>query len=176
MVRLLAGSPAAHPPNPGGPKVLFLLYPVSIAALLVALSARGQPLTGRETAALRIVLTAISGLLAIVGAVGFIDLVREPWHSLEDSPLAFAAFAGLAVGGVSYTVGAALWRGAGFALRLSGWVLMVLVLALPSSLMLGLPLACTLAVGVQRVDRAQTRGRAGHLGPVPHRGPNRRGV
>jgi hypothetical protein len=156
--------------------VLFLLYPVSIAALLVALSARRQPLTGRDTAVRRIVLAAVSGVLAIVGVVGFIDLVREPWHSLEDSPLAFAAFGGLAVGGVSYMVGAALWTGAGFAVRLSGWVLMVLVLAVPSSLMLGLPLACTLAVGLQRVDRAQPRGRAGHLGPVPHRGLNRRAL
>jgi hypothetical protein len=139
---------------------------VSIAVLLVALSARGQPLTGRETAVLRIVLAAVSGVLAIVGVVGFVDLVGEPWHSLDDSPLAFLAFGGLAVGGVSYTVGAALWSGAGFALRLSGWVLMVLVLAPPSLLMLGLPLACTLAVGLGRVDAAQARGRAGHLGPV----------
>ena len=146
---------------------------LSIAALLVALSARRQPLTGRETGVLRIVLAAVSAVLAIVGLVGFIDLVREPWHSLEDSPLAFAAFGGLAVGGVSYTLGAALWSGAGFALRLSGWVLMVLVLALPSPLMLGLPLACTLAVGLQRVDGAHTRGRAGHRAPVPHRGLDR---
>jgi hypothetical protein len=147
---------------------------VSVAALLVALSARGQPLTGREIAVPRIALAAVSGVLAVVGVVGFVDLLWEPWHLLEDSPLAFAAFAGLAAGGVSYTVGAALWRGAGFGLRLSGWVLMVLVLALPSSLMPGLPLACTLAAGLQRVDRAQRRGRAGLLGPAPHPGLDRR--
>ena len=154
--------------------MLLLVYPVSIAVVLVALSARAQPLTGRETTGLRLVLAALSGVFAIVGVVGFIDLVREPWHSMADSPLAFAAFGALAVGGITHTVGATLWSGAGFALRLSGWVLMVLALALPSSLMLGLPLACTLAVGLRRADRAQTRGRAGHLAPVPHRGLDRR--
>jgi hypothetical protein len=154
--------------------MLILLFPVSIAALLVGLSARRQSLTGRETTVLRIVLVAVSSVFAIVGVVGYIDLVREPWHSVGHSPLAFAAFGALAVGAVSYMVGAALWTGAaGFALRLSGWVLMVLVLALPSSLTLGLPLACTLAVGLQRVDRGQTRERAAHQGPVPHRGLNR---
>jgi hypothetical protein len=158
----------------GESEMLVLLFPVSIAALLVGLFARGQPLTGRETSVLRIVLATVSSLFAIVGVGGFIDLVREPWHSLEDSPLAFAAFGALAVGGLSYTVGAALWRrGAGFALRLSGWVLMVLVLALPSQLVLGLPLACTLAVGLQHGDGRQTHGRAGDRGPVPHPGPDR---
>ena len=148
---------------------------VSMAVLLVALSARGQRLTGGETAVLRIVLAAVSGVFAIVGVMGFVDLVREPWHSLDDSPLAFATFGGLAAGGVSYTAGAALWSGAaGSALRSSGWILMALVLALPSSLVLGLPLACTLAVGLQRVDRAKARGRGGNIGPAPHRGPNRR--
>jgi ABC-type sugar transport system permease subunit len=157
--------------------ILFLvLYAVSIAALLVALAARGQRLTSREANILRIVLAALSTVFAIVGLIGFIDLVREPEHSPQDSSLGFAAFGALAVGGVTYTVGAALWNDAGFVLRLSGWVLMVLALALPSQLMLGLPLACTLAVGLQRDGRAQTGGWAGHRAPTLHRGFDRRAL
>lgn len=125
---------------------------------------------------LRIVLAALSAVFAGVGVIGFMDLVREPEHSLQDSSLAFAAFGALAAGGVTYIVGVALWKGSGFFLRLSGWILMVLTLALPSQLMLGLPLACTLVVGLQRADRAQPGGRAGHPGPMPHRGLKQRAL
>jgi hypothetical protein len=146
--------------------MFLLLYPVSIAALFVGLFARGQPLTPREANVLRAVLAVLSTAFAIVGVIGLTDLVRAPEHSLHDSWLGFAAFGALAVGGLTYTVGTALWSDAGFVPRLSGWVLMVLALAIPSQLTLGLPLACTLAVGLQRVDRAQPGGRVGLREPT----------
>lgn len=124
---------------------------------------------------LRIVLAALSAVFAGVGVIGFMDLVREPEHSLHDSSPGFAAFGALATGGVMYIVGVALWRDAGFFLRLSGWILMVLTLALPSQLMLGLPLACTLVAGLRRADAVQAGGGAGHR-PMPHRGLERRAL
>jgi ABC-type sugar transport system permease subunit len=140
----------------------------------VGLSARHQPLTPREAIVLRIVLAALSAAFACVGAIGFLDLVGEPEHSLHNASFGFAAFGVLAAGGATYSLGVALWTGDGFALRASGWTLIVLALALPSQLMLGLPLACTLAVGLQRVHRRQTDGTTNDRAPLTHRRLGRR--
>lgn len=56
----------------------------------------------------------------------------------------------LLLGSVLYLCGLALWRGrAGFALRLSGWILAVAALAIPSTLTLLLPLGCALALALR---------------------------
>jgi uncharacterized membrane protein len=56
----------------------------------------------------------------------------------------------LLLGSVLYLCGLALWHErAGFALRLSGWILAVAALAVPSTLTLLLPLGCALALALR---------------------------
>jgi len=130
--------------------VFLLLYPIGVAALLVALYAGSQPLRPGEERVLRAVLAVFGSALSLGGAIALSRLDEQPGHSPAEVPLAHAAFGALMLGGALYVVGLVTWRGGvAFALRLAGWVLMVLAVGLPSSLLLGLPFVCALAVGLR---------------------------
>jgi hypothetical protein len=136
--------------------MFLLLYPIAVAALLVSLAARTQPLRAGEERVLRAVLAVCSSALSAGGAIALARLGQQSGHSLADSPLASAAFGALAFGGALYVLGVVMWRGlVAFALRFTGWVLMVFAVGVPSTLLLGLPFVCTLAVGLRRAESSR---------------------
>jgi hypothetical protein len=135
--------------------VFLLLYLIGVGALLVALFARTQPLRAGEERVLRAVLV-VGTALSVGGAIALSRLGQQPEHSLADSPLAFAVFGALAFGGAIYALGVVMWCGVvAFALRAAGWVLMMFAVGVPSTLLLGFPFVCTLAVGVRRGDSSR---------------------
>lgn len=139
------------------PLVRFvILYAIGFAALLVALAARMQPLRVGEERVLRAVLVVFGSALSVGGAIAISQQGEQPGHSLAETPLAYAVFGALAFGGAIYVLGVLMWRGAvAFGLRLAGWVLMVFAVGVPSSLLLGLPFVCTLAVGLRWADSSR---------------------
>jgi hypothetical protein len=136
--------------------MFLLLYPIGVAALLVALAARTQPLRTGEERVLRAVLAVFGSALSVGGAIALSRQGHQPGHSLAESPLAFAVFGALAFGGAIYVLGLVMWHGVvALALRIAGWVLMVFAVGVPSTLLLGLPFVCTLAVGLRRADSSR---------------------
>jgi hypothetical protein len=148
--------------------MFLFLYPIGVAALLVALAARTQPLRAGEERVLRAALAVFGSALSAGGAIAISRLGHQPGHWLAESPLAYAVFGALAFGGAIYVLGVVIWRGVvAFALRLAGWVLMVFAVGVPSTLLLGLPFVCTLAVGLRRADspRRAIAPRQHHVSP-----------
>jgi hypothetical protein len=136
--------------------VFVILYAIGCAALLVALAARVRPLSAGEERVLRAVLVMFGSALSVGGAIALSQQGEQPGHSLAETPLAYAVFGALTFGGAIYALGVLMWRGAvAFALRLAGWLLMVFAVGVPSSLLLGLPFVCTLAVGLRRADSSR---------------------
>ena len=133
--------------------MLLLAYPLALAALLVALSARSVALGRREEAGLRVLLALFDAAVCVAGIAGLTDLAEDPVHAAGVS-LGHLVGVSLSLGGALYAAGTLAWGGAlALALRATGWALMVLALAVPSQLTFGLPLVALLAVLLQRDDR-----------------------
>jgi hypothetical protein len=92
--------------------------------------------------------------LALVGALslGALELVVNLQMITSVGVILVLVFVQAAF---TYAVGVALWRGqTAFALRLAGWTLMVLCLAVPSTLTLALPVVALLCLSLVRIPAA----------------------
>ncbi len=150
--------------------MLPLVYLVSLAALAVALAARGVDLGQREEIGLRLSLGFVALLFGVVGVAGLAGLQEEPAHSGAVVSLGHLVYGSLCLGGVAYAIGALSWRGtAPLCLRATGWSLMVLAVAVPSQLTFGLPLLSLLAVSVRRVEGTWTAEASNGHAPSPRK-------
>jgi hypothetical protein len=101
--------------------------------------------------------------LGALGVVAAVDLIRHAEATDESVLAASLVFGSLAAGGLAFAAGVALWRGTmGLTLRVAGWMLIVLSLAMPSTMTLALPFASVLVVGTRRF-----RSRGGGARPRP---------
>jgi hypothetical protein len=83
----------------------------------------------------------------MIGATGMASLALLLLWTNEPTTLGFIALIMLLVGSMLYLSGLALWHERiGFAARLSGWILAVAALAIPSTLTVLLPLAALLGL------------------------------
>ena len=135
----LAGMIAWTLGRPGGPWVLRL----------------GEP--GQQRVRL-----AAGMLDTAVGALGIALLVQLAGgdHALV---LGWTIGAAVSLGSILYAAGLLAWRGGqALGLRVLGWVLMVVALAIPSTLTLGLPLVALLALTLAPIpqQKAAQRGPA----------------
>jgi hypothetical protein len=126
--------------------VLLVAYAVLAGVVAWALGRRGGPWILRlpEPARRRVRLAA--GLLdAVAAALGLAVLALQ----LADEPhlLGWTITAALLLGSIAYAAGLLTWRGPqALGLRILGYLLIVLALAIPSTLTLTLPLVAPLAV------------------------------
>jgi len=99
----------------------------------------------------------VTRLLGTVGATATASIALLLIST--DRPESFGLFALLVLllGSILSLCGFALWRErTGYALRLSGWILLVAALAIPSTLTLLLPLAALLAITVHSAPEDHT--------------------
>ena len=92
-------------------------------------------------------LARVLGALVGVGfaSIGFLLFGNDQATVLGRTVLLLLAF-----GGLAYASGLVRWRApAGFALRRAGWFLVVAALAVPTTLMLLMPIACLLVLMVR---------------------------
>jgi hypothetical protein len=86
-------------------------------------------------------------LLGMIGATGMASIALLLLSTNEPTTLGLVALLMLLAGSMLYLSGLALWHERiGFAVRLSGWILAVAALAIPSTLTLLLPLAALLGL------------------------------
>jgi len=108
-------------------------------------------------------LTLTSSLVAVtIGLLGIINLARDPYESLHTAWVPYVVFSLLAIGGTLFATGAAIWSGrTAFVLRLVGWFLMAVPVALPSTLILGFPIIAILFVTLMKIEPQQKEAVAG---------------
>ena len=136
----LAGMIAWTLGRPGGPWVLRL----------------GEP--GQQRVRL-----AAGMLDTAVAAVGIAVLGLQPGGDDHALVLGWTIGAAVSLGSILYAAGLLAWRGGqALGLRVLGWVLMVVALAIPSTLTLGLPLVALLALTLAPIPQQ----RVGQSGPA----------
>jgi hypothetical protein len=130
------------------PSVLLVAYAVLAGVVAWALGRRGGPwiLRLREPARRRARLAA--GLLdAVAAALGLAVLGLQLADDGQPHVLGWTITTALLLGSIAYAAGLLTWRGPqAVALRVVGYLLIVLALAIPSTLTLALPLVAPLAV------------------------------
>lgn len=92
----------------------------------------------------------VARVLGAVTGVGFASIGFLLLGNDEATVVGRTVVLLLAFGGIVYALGLVRWRApAGFALRQSGWLLVVAALAVPTTLTLLMPLACLLVLTVR---------------------------
>jgi hypothetical protein len=133
--------------------VLLVAYAVLAGVVAWALGRRGGPWILRlsEPGRQRVRLAA-AVLDALAAALGLAVLGLQLADDGPPHVLGWAITAALLLGSVAYAAGLATWRGGqALGLRVLGYVLMVLALAIPSTLTLTLPLVAPLAVALASI-------------------------
>lgn len=93
--------------------------------------------------------TVAGGLSLLVGMLTSVLFVSsgETHASLSEAFVTYLALSALLTGSALYTLGAVIWRGrSGFRLRVTGWLFLVVIAAIPSQLTLLLPLVVPLVL------------------------------
>ena len=89
-------------------------------------------------------------VLGMIGATATASIALLLIASNHPSTIGLVLLLTLCFGSVVYLCGLALWHErAGYALRLTGWILAVSALAIPSTLTLLLPVVCVLALTIK---------------------------
>ena len=136
--------------------ILAYIVPIAVVAWMLARRRRSwlQPLAPGIQELIRFGLLMLA-LLGVAGGAWGIGLrLVEEGEEGANAWLALVLFAALALGAALYASGVVVWRGP-LALRLRrvGWILVVVALAVPSTLTLALPVAALLVVGLEYVPR-----------------------
>jgi hypothetical protein len=128
--------------------VVLLAYALLAGVIAWGLGRRGGPWVLRigEPGQQRVRLAA--GMLdTAMGAIGVAVLGLQFGGGDHALVLGWTIGAAVSLGSIVYTAGLLAWRGGqALGLRVVGWVLMVVALAIPSTLTLGLPLVALLAL------------------------------
>jgi len=102
--------------------------------------------------------SALALLVGLTGVLLFFGLPTNEQHTAQPRSVAFLPFLVPSAGAVLYAAGTAIWHSTlGFALRLFGWILMVVLFLLPSQLVLALPVIALLVVTLYHVPEHARR-------------------
>ena len=138
--------------------IIFAAFAVIACVAGVILTSPEQDHPRDELRGLRIAASMLSGFFGAVGLILIVDAALEPGHSLASSWLSYTVLGLLSLGSALYIIGVVTWSGGrAFAMRLAGWIAMIIPLAASMVLVLGLPLLAVLAVTLRRIDIREPR-------------------
>jgi hypothetical protein len=137
--------------------VLLVAYAVLAGVVAWSLGRRGGPwILGLGEPGRQRVRLAAATLDALAGALGLAVLGLQLADDGQPHLLGWTITVALLLGSIAFAAGLMAWRGGqALGLRLLGYLLMVLALAIPSTLTLTLPLIAPLAVTLATIPEQQ---------------------
>ena len=134
--------------------MIDIAYLVFLIALVWAVIRRRRPWIRRVSSASQqaLRLTAMVPAIAI-GSLGMLVIaIQPPGQQGIYRWLGYAVGSTMLVGALLYAIGLVVWLDrTGFALRLSGWMLMAAALVVPSTLTLALPVVAAMVVTLANI-------------------------
>jgi hypothetical protein len=133
--------------------VLFASYALFLGIAALALVANPEHWSRYTQLAVR----AVTGVVALA-AGGVATLLLTGGFGDTHTTEARLLLGAIAAGSVLYLGGLSLWRGPlPFALRVTGWILLVVPALVPSTLSLALPLLATLSLAISPVRSVDSK-------------------
>lgn len=136
----------------------YIVLALSVIAVLWRREKAQNAMRGSRGLVIRLGFAAVSAAFLVIAIGALIEFAGEPQQALSKTPIAWAIFGTLSLGGALYTTGILWWQGAvAYYARVFGWILLMLALLVPSQATLALPFAAVLAVSLVPADEDPPR-------------------